>query len=124
MKRILILIAAMIATPGISLRAEQISSVEPSGSWIYIYNSQGKKINTMSASTVGSVVGVGSDFFVSEKGSWIYIWSAEGKKINTLSKSTIGDVTGAAGNTFTSRKGSWIYTWSREGKKLNTRSAH
>lgn len=104
--------------------AEQISSVETSGSWIYVYNSQGRKYKTLSASTVGVVKGFSSNIFVSENGSWIYVWDTEGRKIQTLSKSTVGEVTGVAGDTFTSRNGSWIYTWSKDGKKLNTRTAN
>lgn len=109
---------------GLSVYAEQISSVETSGSWVYLYNSQGKRYQTLSASTVGTVKGYSSNIFVSENGSWIYIWNSDGKKIETLSKSTVGEVLGVAGDTFTSRNGSWIYTWDKKGKKINTRSAH
>lgn len=121
MRKILLIAVALSAT--IILKAEQISSVESSGSWIYMYNSQGKKYKTLSASTVGTVVGYTADFFVSENGSWIYIWTSDGRKYKTLSKSTVGNVLGAAGDTFTSRNGNWIYTWNKEGKKINTRYA-
>lgn len=106
------------------IMAEQISSVETNGSWVYIYNSQGKKYKTLSSYTVGKVKGYSSSFFVSENGNWIYLWDAEGKKFKTFSKSTIGDVTGVAGDTFTSRNGNWIYTWDKNGKKLNSRYAN
>ena len=122
MKKLLLLI--LLTMFGLSSRAEQISSVETSGSWIYIYNSKGQKYKTLSASTVGTVMGFSSNFFVSQNGSWIYLWDSEGKKINTLSKSTVGDVIGVAGDTFTSKNGSWIYTWDKNGKKINTRSAN
>lgn len=122
MKKFLLLI--LMTMFGMSSKAEQISSVETSGSWIYIYNSQGKKYKTLSVSTVGTIMGYSSTFFVSENGSWIYLWDAEGKKIKTMSKSTVGEVIGVAGDTFTSKNGSWIYTWDKEGKKINTRSSH
>ena len=122
MKKLLLFF--LLAMFGLSSKAEQISSVETNGSWIYIYNSEGKKYKTLSASTVGIVKGYSSSFFVSENGSWIYLWNAEGKKINTMSKSTVGEVLGVAGDTFTSKNGSWIYTWNKDGKKINTRSAH
>lgn len=109
---------------GLSSKAEQISSVETSGSWVYIYNAKGQKYKTLSTSTVGTVMGYSSSFFVSQNGSWIYLWDSEGRKYKTLSKSTVGDVMGVAGDTFTSRNGSWIYTWDKEGKKINTRSAN
>ena len=122
MKKLLLII--LLAMFGMSSKAEQISSVETSGSWIYIYNSKGKKYKTLSISTVGTVMGYSSSFFVSQNGSWIYLWNSEGNKIKTLSKSTVGEVIGVAGDTFTSKNGSWIYTWNKEGKKLNTRTAH
>lgn len=104
--------------------AEQISSVETSGSWVYIYDSKGKKYKTLSKSTVGTVVGFSANFFVSENGSWIYLYDADGKKYHTMSKSTVGNVIGVAGDTFTSRNGNWIYTWDKNGKKINTRYAN
>ena len=121
MKKLLLFI--VLAMFGLSSKAEQISSVETNGSWVYIYNSQGKKYKTLSVSTVGTVMGYSSNFFVSQNGSWIYLWDAEGKKIKTMSKSTVGDVIGVAGDTFTSKNGSWIYTWNKDGKKINTRSS-
>ena len=122
MKKFLLFI--LLTMFGLSSKAEQISSVETNGSWVYIYNSKGQKYKTLSASTVGTVMGYGANFFVSQNGSWIYLWDAEGKKIKTMSKSTVGEVTGVAGDTFTSKNGSWIYTWDKDGKKINTRSAH
>lgn len=121
--RKLILTTVLIVT-GLFMRAEQISSVETTGSWVYLYNSEGKKYKTLSTSSVGEVKGFSSNIFVSENGSWIYVWNSDAKKITTLSKSSVGDVIGVAGDTFTSRNGSWIYTWSKEGKKINTRSAN
>ena len=122
MKKFIVFI--LLAMLGFSSKAEKISSVETSGSWVYIYNSQGKKYKSMSVSTVGTVLGYSSTFFVSQNGSWIYLWDAEGKKITSMSKSTVGDVIGVAGYTFTSKNGSWIYTWNKDGKKINTRFAN
>lgn len=106
------------------MAAEQISIVEQSGSWVYLYNAKGSKYRSLSSSSVGTVVGFSSTFFVSQNGSWIYLYDADGKRYKTLSKSTVGDVIGVAGDTFTSRSGNWIYTWSRDGKKLNSRYAN
>ena len=122
MKKILLALV-LLSSPRI-LMAEQISNVESTGSWIYFYNSQGKKYKTLSSSTVGVVLGYSANIMVSQNGSWIYIWDADGKKIHTLSQSTVGNVIGVAGDTFTSRNGNWIYTWDKNGKKINTRSAH
>lgn len=121
--RKLILLTILTLT-GLFMRAEQISNVETSGSWVYLYNSEGKKYKTLSTSTVGIIKGFSSNIFVSENGSWIYVWNTEAKKITTLAKSSVGDVIGVAGDTFTSRNGSWVYTWNKEGKKINTRSAN
>lgn len=59
--------------------AHRISTIERSGSWYYLYDEGGKKYKTLSASSVGEVVGYSSTFFVSRSGSWIYLWDTEGK---------------------------------------------
>lgn len=122
MKKLFLL--CVMAMAALYASAESISSVEQGGSWVYLYNSGGKKYKTLSTSSVGTVVGYSSTFFVSQSGSWIYLWNAEGKKYKTLSKSSVGDVIGVAGDTFTSRSGNWIYTWDKNGKKINTRYSH
>lgn len=123
MKKFICLLLLAMAGSLSPLSAEEISSVETSGSWVYLYNSKGSKYRTLSVSSVGRVMGYSSTFFVSENGSWIYLYDADGKKYKTLSKSSVGDVTGVAGNTFTSRSGNWIYTWDKDGKKICTRYA-
>ena len=65
--------------------AHKISSVETSGSWIYLYDSEGRRYKTLSASSVGEVTGVSGQTFTSRNGSWIYTWDRNGKKINTRS---------------------------------------
>ncbi len=117
-----LLAAALVLT--VLSSGHKISSVERNGSWIYMYDENGNRYKTLSASTVGEVKGFSSTFFVSENGSWVYLYDSEGRRYKTMSRSTVGEVTGVAGDTFTSRNGSWIYTWSKDGKRLRTRSAH
>ena len=100
-----------------------ISSVETSNSWVYMYDQNGKKYQTLSVSSVGEVKGFSSTFFVSVNNRWVYLYDAEGRRYQTLSVSSVGEVIGVAGDTFTSRNGGWIYTWSKEARKINTRSA-
>lgn len=116
-----LLLVCIMAMAGLYAAAEYISSVEQSGSWVYLYNSNGRKYKTLSTSSVGTIVGYSATFFVSQTGSWVYLWDSDGKRYKTLSKSSVGDVIGVAGDTFTSRNGNWIYTWDRNGKKINTR---
>lgn len=106
----------------LSASARSISNVEQRGSWYYIYDEAGKKVKTMSASSVGDVKGWCATFFVSQKGSWIYLYDIDGRRIKTLSASTVGEVIAVSGDTFTSRKGNWIYTYDSTGKRINTRS--
>lgn len=101
----------------------KISSVETSGSWVYLYDDSGHRYKTLSASSVGVVKGYSSEFFVSQNGSWIYMYNSDGQRYKTLSVSSVGEVMGVSGETFTSRNGEWVYTWNKEGKKLSTRSA-
>lgn len=123
MKKLICMLVLALAGSSLTISAEEISNVESSGSWVYLYNAKGSRYRTLSASSVGTVMGYSSSFFVSENGSWIYLYDADGRKYKTLSKSSVGDVIGVAGNTFTSRNGSWIYTWDKNGKKINTRSS-
>ena len=121
MKKILAVLCALCIS--LPMAAELIGSIDMTPTWIYLYNPQGKKYQTLSVSSAGEVVGYSSTFFVCRKGSWYYFFNSDGKKYNTMSVSTVGDVIGVAGDTFTSRNGGWIYTWNRDGKKINTRSA-
>ena len=121
MKRILIILTMLMAFTAI--QAQKISYIEPKGSWYYVYDENGKKVNTFSTTT-GEVVAYSESFYIIKKGSWYYTCDAKGKRLCTLSVSYVGEVLTAAGDTFTSRKGSWIYTWDKKGKKVATRSAH
>lgn len=101
--------------------AQSISNIERQGSWYYVYNEQGKKVKTLSASSIGEVKGWCSDFFVAQSGSWISLYNADGKKLKTFNTNTIGEVISVSANTFTTKMGNWIYTYDANGKKLNTR---
>ncbi|MCH5238407.1 MAG: hypothetical protein J1E95_11530 [Muribaculaceae bacterium] len=83
MKKLLIFL--LLALFGLPSKAENISSVETNGSWIYLWDSEGKKYKTFSKSTIGDIIGVAGDTFTSKNGSWIYTWDKNGKKINTRS---------------------------------------
>ena len=120
MKKLLALLLLSIIS--ISGAARSISNVEQRGSWYYIYDEAGRKVKTMSASTLGEVKGWCSTFIVSQNGSWIYLYDIDGRRLKTLSVSTVGEVIAVSGNTFTSRKGNWIYTYDATGKRIHTRS--
>jgi len=120
MKKLLVIMAMLLSVTGI--KAQSISHIETTKNWYYIYDQDGKKTKTLSA-TIGELQGFSSSFFVVKSGSWYYIYDATGKKTKTLSESTVGKVLSVSGETFTSQVGSWIYTWSKEGKKINTRAA-
>ena len=122
MKKLIISFAAFVLAIAAGF-AEELSYVDTNGSWIYLYNTQGKKYKTLSVSSVGTVLGNSSTFFVARNGTWIYLYDSEGRKYKTLSVSTVGEVLSVSGNTFTSRNGNWIYTWSKDGTKISTRSA-
>lgn len=57
--------------------SHQISRVECDGSW--------KKYQTLSANSVGDVIGVAGNTFTSRNGNWIYTWDKNGKRLNTRS---------------------------------------
>lgn len=69
----------------ISAGSHQISRVECDGSWVYLYDESGKKYQTLSANSVGDVIGIAGNTFTSSNGNWIYTWDKNGKKLNTRS---------------------------------------
>jgi len=113
----------LLAVCCLSTQAQNISYVESTRSWYYIYDEGGKKIGSLS-SNVGELVGFGSEFLIVKTNSWYYLYDGKGRKLKALSRSSIGEVVAVTGKTFTSRMGTWLYTWDKDGKKISTRSAH
>ena len=103
---------------------KQISYIEETKNWYYVYDEQGKRIGGLSRSGVGELKGWGRDFFVSKRHSYYYICDAKGKTLKSMSVSDVGEIVGVSNSTITSRKGSWIFTWSKEGKKISARNAN
>ena len=117
------LLFALLVSFSANAQQRQISYVEPSGSWYHVYDTNGKKITTLSNSSVGEVVGWSAEIIVTKSGSWYKILDPYGKTLKTMAEQTVGTVVSVAGNTFTSRSGSWIHTWDKTGKKLSSRPA-
>ena len=103
---------------------QQISYIEETKNWYYVYDEAGKKIGGLSRSSVGDLKGWGSDFFVAKYYSFYRIYDAKGKVLKSLNVSDVGEIVGVSGNTITSRKGSWIFIWNKDGKKIGSRSAN
>jgi len=122
MKILLFVISFLLMSLGMQAQQRQISYIKDDGGFYLVYDENGKRISTVSKSTVGEVVGWGIDFFVSLDGSWYKIYDSSGKKINTLSKMSVGKVVAVSGNTFTCEDGGFLKTYNKTGKKINTRS--
>jgi len=123
MKRTVFSLLILMLTMAAQAQRQQISYIEETKNWYYVYDDQGKKIGGLARSSVGEIMGWGSDFFVAKRYSFYYICDAKGKTLKTMSVSNVGDIVGVSGTTITSRKGSWILTWSKEGKKISARNA-
>lgn len=111
-------------TLGAQAQRQQISYIEETNYWYYVYDEAGKKIGGLSRSSVGDLKGWGSDFFVAKYYSFYRIYDAKGKVLKAMNVSDVGEIVGVSGNTITSRCGSWIFTWNKEGKKMSARSAN
>lgn len=103
--------------------ARSISNVERSGAWYYLYDENGKKYKSTSASSTGDLKGFSSSIIVFQRGAWIYVYDADLKKLHSGAVSAYGEVIAVAGDAFTTRRGAWIYTYDKKGKKLNSRPA-
>ena len=104
-----------------SSQSESISYIETTSTWIHIFDGNGKKVNTMTRSSFGDVVGYSSTFFIVHRGSFYVIYDPKCRPLNTLSESNIGEILSVTGNTFTAKNGSFISTYDRNGKKINVR---
>jgi hypothetical protein len=96
-----------------------IANVQEEGGWIKVYDENSKKISQMSGSGV-EILGVGSDFFVTEIGGWIKTFDQNCKKIAQMSSTNIA-VISAAGQTFTTKEGNWTKIYDRNCKKISQR---
>lgn len=122
MRQLLTIFLFMLAV-GMHAQRRQISYIETTKNWYYVYDESGKKIGGLSRSSIGELKGWGSDFFVAKYYSFYRIYDAKGKVLKSMSASEVGEIVGVSSGTITSRKGSWILIWSKEGKKISSRSA-
>lgn len=120
------LLSVILLWAAVSMQAQQkeISYIESTKNWYYVYDEAGKKIGGLSRSSVGELKGWGRDFFVAKYYSYYRIYDAKGKVLKALNVSDVGEIVGVSGNTITSRRGSWLFTWNKEGKKISARSAN
>ena len=123
MRKWLIILVTMLAINAQAQR-QQISYIEDTKNWYYVYDETGKKIGGLSRSSIGELKGWGNDFFVAKYYSYYRIYDAKGRVLKAMNVSDAGEIVGVSGNTITSRRGSWIFTWNKEGKKLSSRSAN
>ena len=121
-KKLFTILLLMVAL-AVQAQRQQISNIEETKNWYYVYDEQGKRIGGLSRSSIGELKGWGSDFFVAKHHSFYYIYDAKGRTLKTMSISNVGEIVGVSNNTITSRKGCWIFTWNKEGKKISARSA-
>jgi hypothetical protein len=121
MKKLLLSIVLLLSVA--NFQAQNISHIETTKNWYYIYDQNGKKIKTLSTGQ-GELKGYSSTFYIIKQGTAFYItYDVKGKRLHTWGASSVGEILGVAGDTFTSKQGTWIYTWSKDGKKINTRAA-
>ena len=123
MRRLLIILMTFL-TLGAQAQQQQISFIEETKNWYYVYDESGKKMGGLSRSSIGELKGWGSDFLVAKYYSYYRIYDAKGKVLKAMNVSDVGEIVGVSGNTITSRRGSWILTWNKDGKKIGARSAN
>ena len=107
LKRYLLLLLFLCAVFSIQAQQKEISYIETTKNWYYIYDESGKKIKILYRSGIGDIKGWGKDFFVTKRGAFYLICDAEGKTLKTLGAQSVGEVVSVSGSTFTSRLGPW-----------------
>ncbi|MBO7138863.1 MAG: hypothetical protein J6V92_10415 [Bacteroidaceae bacterium] len=123
MRHTLTILLFLIAV-GSFAQHRQISYIETTKNWYYVYDESGKKMGGLSRSSIGELKGWGSDFFVAKYYSYYRIYDTKGKVLKSMSASDVGEIVSVSASTITSRIGSWILIWSKEGKKISSRSAN
>ena len=121
MKKVLLFIMLLMSLSATAQR--QISYNDNSGSWYQVYDTNGKKISTLSSSAVGELIGWSGEIIVTKSGGWYKILYPQGKTLKKMCDMSVGTVISVSDSTFTSRSGSWIFIWDKTGKKLATRPA-
>ena len=121
--RLFVLFLLIWVSVSVQAQQKEISYIETTKNWYYIYDESGKKIKTLYRNGIGDIKGWGKDFFVTKRGAFYLICDAEGKTLKTLGAQSVGEVVSVSSSTFTSRLGVWVYTWNKEGKKFQTRGA-
>jgi len=124
MKRFLFIIGLWLLTlPASAQNIAAISHIEQSGTWVHVYNQDGRKAYSKSVSSVGTVVGWSGSFWITRQNNWYFLWSPQGKKYKTLSTASVGQIVSVSGDTFVSRYNNWLFTYNKEGRKISTRAA-
>ena len=123
MKRLLMCLLTVFLVNNGFAQKNHIGYIESDKNWHYVYDAQGKKLGGFSRSSVGEVVGWGTNFFVGKQHSFYRIYDIKGKVLKALSINTVGEVLSVSGDTITSRLGNWIYFWDKNGKKIGFRPA-
>ena len=122
--RLVLLSILLIMSLSANAQQRQISYIDNAGSWYHVYDTNGKKITTLSSSAAGELIGWSGEIIVTKAGGWYKILDSQGKTLKTMSDMTVGTVISVSGSTFTSRSGSWIHVWDKTGKRLATRPAN
>lgn len=101
----------------------QISYIDNDGKWYHVYDTDGKKITTLSKNIVGELVGWSAEIIVTKSGVWYRVLDPQGKMISSMSEHTLGTVISVSGSTFTCRSGKWITIHDKNCKVISTRGA-
>ena len=67
MKRLLICLLTVFLVNNGFAQKNHIGYIESDKNWHYVYDAQGKKLGGFSRSSVGEIVGWGTDFFVGKQ---------------------------------------------------------
>ena len=94
-----------------------ISNVQVEGPWLRVYNQNRDRLSQMPCIQT-TIVGVSSDFFVTQEGPWIITYDKHCKKIaQMLSKKIV--VRGTTKQSFTLIEGGWMRMYDKQCNLVN-----
>jgi hypothetical protein len=116
----LLLIGTMLMTFG-AVNA-QIGDCSQKGSYVELYDGNGKYMTRISISSNAQLNGCSSSIVVITSGSYAEIYDGNGKYKTRISLPSSGYVKNVTGNSILIKNGSYVETYNSEGKYVSRRS--
>ena len=84
MNKVLLFILLLVSLSA-TAQQRQISYIDNDGRWYHVYDTDGKKITTLSKHSVGELMGWSAEIIVTKSGVWYRVLDPQGKNCKVIS---------------------------------------